>query len=132
MQAVATRLGIDPEFYTSYHFPKENATYRVRNGLLQKLNIKVRGYFPKGLLYDCLRRIYRSLNTTPEATPEFAETHAWVIAFTERYEMTCAALENEFQLDLSPWRQLQATRRARFAHGAAAARLDAREDAPHG
>lgn len=64
VQEVAIWLGLDPAFYSTYDFPRENATYAPRNRRLQKLNLALRNKLPKGAAYNAVRGLYRRLNTS--------------------------------------------------------------------
>lgn len=101
MERVARRLGLDPAFYLSYGFPRENSTYAVRSGWLQDLNIRLRGRLPQGRLYDQARALYRAVNTRPAALNRDAELES---ELAERFAAVMPELEREFGLDMSSWR----------------------------
>ena len=110
MQGLALRLGIDPSFYDDYAFAPENATYVVRSPLLQDLNIFIRGYLPKGRIYEALRSLYRAANTR---RPSRAQSEpAAERRLAEHYAPMLAELEQEFGLDLAPWRSAGALQAA--------------------
>lgn len=116
MTRLAAEMKIDPGFYETYGFPVENETYVVRNGLLQTLNIRLRGLIPQGRLYGALRRVYRAANTMPvqrTTTPTAGEADVERM-LSRRYLTTLPELESEFGLELSGWRR---TLEARLATG---------------
>ncbi len=63
-QRVAVWLGLDPDFYDTYSFARENETYSPRSRLLHRVNVGLRGVLPKGQAYNLLRSLYRRANTT--------------------------------------------------------------------
>lgn len=102
MRGIADRMGIDPCFYDSYDFPRDNSTYAVRYGVIQDLNVRLRGHIPKGPLYDRLRRLYRAINTRPAAADE--RDAAVERRLAQRYSPMLVELERDFALDMSGWR----------------------------
>ncbi|QPH55955.1 sulfotransferase domain-containing protein [Pontivivens ytuae] len=106
MRSLAERLGISPSHYDSYHFPIENESYAVRSHALQRVNIALRQRLPKGAVYNAIRTVYRAFNTTP-ATRLGSEAAARTLK--ERFAAENAALAQEFDLDLSPWREANAS-----------------------
>lgn len=102
MRRVSKRLGIDPEFYDGYHFPRENSTYAVRSGWLQDLNVRVRSRLPKGRLYNRLRNLYRAVNTRP--SPSHPQDPELERGLAEYFAPMLSQLEQEFGMDLTPWR----------------------------
>lgn len=102
MRRVARELGIDPAFYDSYAFPRENSTYFARSGALQDLNIWIRSRLPQGRLYNAFRSLYHALNTRP-AKPQTKDVELERL-LADRYAPTLPILEQEFGLDMSRWR----------------------------
>lgn len=103
MQGLATKMGIDPAFYQSYHFPVENSTYIARIRLLQRLNVRIRRHLPQGKIYTLLRSAYRAVNTR---RPTRAERDlATEQQLTRRFAPMLEELEREFGLDISKWRR---------------------------
>jgi hypothetical protein len=108
MTRLAETMEIDPSFYETYDFPVENETYVVRSGLLQALNIRLRGLIPQGPFYRALRRAYRTANTMPARKapgPVPADEAAVERHLSRRYLAGLPDLEREFGLDLSEWRR---------------------------
>lgn len=99
---IAAWLGLDPAFYRSYDFPRENETYEPRNRALQGVNIALRGAIPRGRAHDILRRIYRRVNTT-RPTPPGAEDMAVMEALREEFAEANARLAAEFGVDTGAW-----------------------------
>jgi hypothetical protein len=99
---VAEWIGLDPAFYDSYDFPRENETYQPKVRALQSANIAVRNLLPKGRAYDALRRLYRSLNTTKPsaATDEDAEI---IEDLKREFAPHNARLSEAFGLDVRSW-----------------------------
>ncbi|TFL16378.1 sulfotransferase domain-containing protein [Jannaschia formosa] len=109
MLELADWIGLDGGFYDDYAFTTENETYRPRSRVLQRVNIAVRERLPKGRVYHALRKAYRQLNARPGGEEIDANTLARLrAAFVPGY----AALEREFELDLSPWRDSAASIRS--------------------
>lgn len=101
-QDLARWIGIDPSFFDSYGFPSDNETYAVKNRWLQDLNIRLRGYLPKGRTYEALRSLYRRVNTTKPSKP--AESDAAIVAaLRAEYAAPNAALAESFGLNLETW-----------------------------
>ena len=99
---VAAWVGLDPIFYETYDFPRENETYTPKNRALQSLNVRIRGRLPKGRLYYAARGIYRKLNTskgrdTPKAEVDVARKVGLEFADANR------RLAERFGLDLAGW-----------------------------
>ncbi|MEM8979248.1 MAG: sulfotransferase domain-containing protein [Pseudomonadota bacterium] len=99
---ISTWLGLDPTFYDTYAFPKENETYAPRNKALQALNVKVRQSLPKGRLYNAARSLYRRLNTTSRALP--MDEEAEVLAkLSQSFAPANRRLSARFNVDLAGW-----------------------------
>lgn len=81
---VANWVGLDPSFYDSYAFPRENETYVPRSYTLQRANIAVRSHLPEGVVYRGLRSVYRKINTT-KRNP-IADADCFVLLRELRYE----------------------------------------------
>ncbi|MCV6596025.1 MAG: sulfotransferase domain-containing protein [Mangrovicoccus sp.] len=102
IKKIAAWLGLDPSFYDTYDFPRENETYAPRNQALQGANIAVRGLLPKGKAYEFLRGIYRKLNTKkPEGASE--EEKALIAELRKEFLPYNAQLSKEFGVDTSNW-----------------------------
>lgn len=99
---IASWAGLDPQFYDSYDFPRENETYTPKNRLLQSVNIKLRGLLPKGRLYNAMRDTYRHLNTQKGRIMNDDDS-----ALVELLGLEFAAENRElaeyFDLDLKNW-----------------------------
>lgn len=99
---VADWVGLDTSFYDGYAFPHENETYTPKNRTLQALNIRIRGYLPKGRLYNRARGMYRRINTMKvHSQNESVAEHTWTLGceFAEHNRR----LSERFGLDLSSW-----------------------------
>jgi hypothetical protein len=99
---IAEWLGLEPGFYESYDFPRENETYAPKNRALQSLNVKIRGSLPKGRAYDLARGLYRRLNTVKGRAPKTTDKELAAELgkdFTEANRRLAA----RFDLDLSGW-----------------------------
>lgn len=103
-QEVARFCGLDPEYYETYNFPRENETYQPRSAGLQKFNVAIRGLLPKGRVYSRLRNIYRQLNTT-KPTPPSDEDREMMSTLRMEFSSNNQELASEFNLDLTPWSQ---------------------------
>ena len=101
-QEVAAWLGLDPAFYESYRFPRENETYAVRSPALQRVNVAIRARLPKGAAYRALREIYRRFNTRPPLDPE-SEDRVLIERLAQEYAQANHRLREEFNLDLPGW-----------------------------
>lgn len=86
---VVAWLGLDPSFYDSYVFKRENETYAPRNRMLHGLNVAVRGLIPRGAAYRTLRKIYRRTNTK---RPDKASAHDLALIAALRSEFAAANL----------------------------------------
>jgi hypothetical protein len=73
IQRVASWLGLDPLFYETYAFPRDNETYAAKNINLQRVNIAIRSKLPQGRLYKRLRLAYRWFNTRKPFGPSDEE-----------------------------------------------------------
>jgi len=103
MKELASWLGIDPQFYDSYDFPRANETYAVRSPAIQKINMAVRRFLlPLGGVYGALRSIYRALNTTRPAGPS-PEDRILMDNLRAEFGPANAKLAKAFGLDLSNW-----------------------------
>lgn len=93
---VASWIGLDPEFYETYDFPRENETYVPTNHLLQRLNVAVRHLLPRGAAYNRLRALYHAVNTSKNI-PMQSERDAIVLArLRGEFEEANAELAAEF------------------------------------
>ncbi len=99
---VCTWLHLDPTFFETYAFPRENETYQPRSRGLQKLNLAIRSRLPKGAAYNAARAVYRRLNTrVPDAV---SVTEDKVLAdLKAEFSDANARLAKAFDLDLSRW-----------------------------
>lgn len=98
---VAAWLGLDPAFYDSYDFPRENETYAPKNRALHRLNVAVRGLIPRGALYRGLRSLYRRANTTRPGAKSAPEA-ALIAALAGEFTDANAALAAEFGVRFAP------------------------------
>lgn len=96
VKEVAAWLGLDASYYDTYEFPRENQTYIPKNRSLQKLNIAARGLLPKGKLYNNLRFLYRSLNTTTKKVANSDEEVATLAALQREFKTENLLLKEEF------------------------------------
>lgn len=103
MQDLARRLDIDPAFYESYDFPRENPSYQVRSVGLHRTLLKVRTKLPPWLRDGILRALYRALNTAP-AQGESSPEDRTLLAELDDYFRPCNRRLAELTgLDLSAW-----------------------------
>ncbi|MBT9386740.1 sulfotransferase domain-containing protein [Pseudooceanicola sp. CBS1P-1] len=85
VNGIVARLGLDP--LAALDQGGANETYFVKNRGLQKLNTMVRGFIPKGALYDTARSLYRKMNTTtgkPERSAHEEELRAALAQAVEK------------------------------------------------
>lgn len=75
---LAVDLGIDPEFYATYAFPRENESYQVRNHRLHRMVRKLRARMPAGMRRR-VRSAYMRLNTD-RGGPSVTESDRAVMA----------------------------------------------------
>lgn len=101
MVDLAKWIGLDPAFYSAFSFAGSNQSYQVRNRTVHRLNMAMRDYLPKGRAYNVLRDLYRRLNTQPVAKDAASQD---ILMLKQEFAEAYLALEREFQLDLSPWR----------------------------
>ncbi|MGD9168500.1 MAG: sulfotransferase domain-containing protein [Candidatus Thiodiazotropha sp.] len=99
---IARWLGLDPDFYDSYDFPRDNETYTAKSVGLQRLNIAVRSKLPKGRLYNWVKSMYRQVNTAKPKGPSDDERHI-IDELKEEFVRANSRLANEFGLDLGNW-----------------------------
>lgn len=101
-QEVASWIGLDPAFYETYAFPRDNETYAVRNNALQRVNVALRELLPRGAAYRALRSVYRRMNTRAPTGPD-AEDRALVAELKQEFAQANAILRDEFKLELPGW-----------------------------
>lgn len=99
---IAAWAGLDPQFYNTYVFPRENETYTPKNRALQSLNIKVRGLLPKGRLYNTARAMYRRVNTQKGRTVVGSEA-GMVKDLSAEFADANRELAERFDLNLINW-----------------------------
>jgi hypothetical protein len=102
-QRVAQWLGLDPAFYDSYAFPRENETYAPKSRVLQNINVAVRGMLPKGRAYEAMRDMYRRMNTQKPEGPQAGDA-ALLADLRSQYVPHNEKLAKMFDLDISAWR----------------------------
>lgn len=102
IKTVARDIGIDPGFYDSYDFPRENETYQPRSRAIQNLNIAVRNLIPDGAARNAIRTAYRRLNTRK---PDPKSTHTARLMDDLRHEFREAneRLARDYGIDVSAW-----------------------------
>lgn len=99
--SVARWLGLDPAFYDGFSFPRENETRRPLLKSLQRLNIAVRGYLPKGAAYKVARKIYRNMNLKRQTVS--ADEAALLDRLRAEFATSNAELAQEFGIDVTTW-----------------------------
>jgi hypothetical protein len=114
MRRLAAQFGIDPAFYDTYHFPRENQTYEVRSRMLQDVNMAIRARLPQGVVYRAARCVYRALNTRVQPGRELLEDDAEILR-GGLFHHANERLSREFNLDLGRWLEIDRARRARRA-----------------
>lgn len=97
---LASWLGIDPDFYLNYDFPRENESYVPKSRLLQSINIFVRSRIPKGSFYNELRSIYRRINTKKGHVKIDLNDQEFMQRLRKEFHDSNLALKNEFGVDL--------------------------------
>ncbi len=99
--SVAQWIGVDPGFFESFTFARENETFQPFFRGLQRLNIAVRGYLPKGAAYTMARKIYRKMNLKRQAVaPEEA---AVLEKLRAQFEQANAELARDYGVDVTSW-----------------------------
>lgn len=99
--SVAQWVGLDPAFYSDFAFPRENETLRPWLKSLQRLNIAVRGYLPKGAAYKVARKIYRNMNLKRQkVAPEEA---TMLDRLRTEFAASNVELAQEYGIDVTPW-----------------------------
>lgn len=105
MKQLAATLGIDPGFYDSYDFPKENESYRVKSSALQAINVRVRAMIPRNSgLYRGLRSLYRKLNTESGKAVLNQDDEQAASALKAYFAPLNEQLAQHYGLDLARWR----------------------------
>lgn len=99
---ISKELGLDPTFFDTYEFPRDNETYAVKSPILQKLNLMVREKLPKGRLYEQMRSFYRGLNTEKPSGPQENDQDV-ILKLRREFAEDNKALSAEFGLDLTAW-----------------------------
>ncbi len=103
IQSLAEWAGLNPSYYETYNFPRENETYEVKLAWLQGINVSIRRGLPKGRAYRGLRSLYRALNTNKPKGPTARDLE--IIKLLRReYESANERLAKEWELDLSTWK----------------------------
>jgi len=102
VKKISIWIGLDPAFFDSYSFPRDNETYSVRSSYFQKINIKIRGLLPRGKLYDALRSVYRKVNT--KVPSKMGEEDKLVLErLAQSFAVDNGHLKSRFKLDLQDW-----------------------------
>lgn len=97
---VAEWLGLDPSFYDTYSFPRENETYVPRNRALQNLNVALRSKLPKGAVYQATRSLYRKVATRRGKVELKNEDRAVLDQLRVEFAQANQELFEEFGVDL--------------------------------
>ena len=105
MKDISEFAGIDPSFFDGYSFPKDNETYTVKSPLLQTLNIKVRSTIPKGKVYNLMRSIYRSLNTSYSYNKKNQLDLDLINELRAEFTHSNRQLAENFSINLSLWQE---------------------------
>ncbi|TMM46744.1 sulfotransferase [Qipengyuania marisflavi] len=101
-KSVAAWVGLDPAFYDSYTFPRENETYVPRNRALQRLNVAIREKLPKGALYRGARSLYRKLNTAPKASGRDLGDAALIAGLRDEFAAANTQLAERYGVIFAP------------------------------
>jgi hypothetical protein len=104
IQRLVEWLGLNPSYYETYSFPRENETYDVKLAWLQSINVSIRGALPKGQAYRRLRSLYRALNTSKPKGPTLRDDEV-IQSLRCEYASANQRLAREWGLDLSTWKR---------------------------
>jgi hypothetical protein len=101
---LARSLELDTTFYSTFSFPQQNETYRVKSIGLQRFARKAATHLPYGALRTALRRQYFRVLSDRTKRAQSAEDTAALQQLDSEFEPFNRALEIEFGLDLRSWR----------------------------
>lgn len=93
---VAQWIGLSPDFYEKYDFPRENETYIPANRSLQKLNLAIRHLLPRGSAYNRLRTLYRAVNTRKTALVQSDSDAIALAKLRDEFKEANSELATEF------------------------------------
>jgi len=105
LQGIASQIGIDPSFYDSYDFPRQNQAVAVRSRLAHANWMRVGRHLPRRarrVVRKSIAKTYARINLTPlpPRTPDDAlvlrELRHAFLPHNQR-------LARDLDLDLSPW-----------------------------
>jgi Sulfotransferase domain len=106
MRRIAATIGIEPRFYDSYSFPRENPTYEVRSHWLHQRRRRLARLLPpktRKLVRRMGKGAYSRVNIKPGSRPRPADD-AEVLAELERaFAAYNQRLAREMNLDLTLW-----------------------------
>jgi hypothetical protein len=103
LAGIAAWLGLDPDFYRDYAFPRENESYQVKNRAVHSANLRLRGLIAKTPFYKVARSVYRRFNTTSAPAVLAAADKAVLTDIRRRYANHNAELAAAYDLDISNW-----------------------------
>ncbi|MBT6312545.1 MAG: hypothetical protein HOJ21_05005 [Alphaproteobacteria bacterium] len=103
LAGIAAWLGLDPDFYRNYAFPRENESYRVKNRTVHSANVRLRGLIAKTPLYKFARTVYRRINTESAPATLTAADKAVLGDIRRRFANQNAELAAAYNLDISHW-----------------------------
>ena len=101
MRRMCSLLSIDPSFYDTFSFPKQNETFAVRNQTLHKRATGWSALLPRGAVKERLKRAYLALQANqPPPREHHREALQKLDAYFEPYEQQLALM---FNLDITAW-----------------------------
>jgi hypothetical protein len=104
VRALCRGVGIEDAFYSDYAFPQQNETYRVKSVGLQRIARKVGAVLPYGGIRAAIRGQYLRFFADRTKRGNTAEENAVMQQLDAEFEPFNRALEEEFDVNLRPWR----------------------------
>lgn len=103
-QRVATRLGVDEDFYDSLDFRSRNATYRPVDRSLQSWAMTINQYIPDGPLTRVAKRAYKHVATRSRTSDRTDEDEHALERLRSYYAPYNERLAYEFDVSVDQWK----------------------------
>lgn len=103
IKEIASYIGLDPQFYDYYDFPKKNETYEVKSRQLHRLKLKYASLIPKIFRKDRFKKIYYAFNTQ-RATPMSKDDQRILKRLDAEFASYNESLSRLLNVDLSVWK----------------------------
>jgi len=103
MQELATRIGIEPSFYTNYDFKSHNKTVNFKNQFLHQRARRLAELITQGIVKNVLRHMYLKIQADRNEAQISSEDLMTLSVLDDYFKPLNQRLANELNIDISAW-----------------------------